>query len=404
MPYLAHATMEPMNATAYVSKGKCEIWAPTQSQDAAVATAKMITGFDAADILVHTTYLGGGFGRRYYQDFIRDAVEISKEMGKPVKVVYSRSDDIKNDFYRPMSVHRMQATLKADKMIDIWSHDIAAPSILQAGMSEIMGPSLPGFIPAVVKSWMMHGAGLALNVFDDPTSVQGAADLAYTVGERKTSYRKTESPLPIGFWRSVGHSANGFVVESFVDELAERAGADPLEFRLRHLKDNRRLLDLAQLVGDKSKWGSTTGAGIARGFAMHPYHNTWVAQVVEVSLEPTFRVHRVFAAIDCGLIVNPAQVEAQVRSGIVYGLSAALYGKIQFENGQIKQSNFHDYPVLRYGDMPSIEVFLMPSSEQPLGVGEASTPSIAPAITNALYRLTKNRIRKLPIADQLVGI
>jgi isoquinoline 1-oxidoreductase subunit beta len=379
-PYLAHACMEPMNATAHVEADRCTVWAPTQYQcgpalgGGVQEVAARVAGLDPSKVTVHTTYLGGGFGRRAMQDFVVDAVEASKAAGAPVKVIWSREEDIQHDWYRPPTYTRLTASLGADGMPTGLTVRVVCPSIMASGF------------------------GHPKTEFDDSaTDVLG--NLPYGIPNLLVDCIQPDWPVPLGFWRSVGASQNGFLLESFVDELALAAGKDPVEYRRALLAKKPRHLAVLELAAQKAGWGSPLPEGRARGVAMVESFNSYVAEVAEVSLNPdrTVRVHRVVAAVDCGTVVNPDTVEAQVQSGIVYGLTAALHGDITIEAGRVKQSNFNDYPLLRMSEMPVVEVHVVPSAEAPTGIGEPGTPPIAPAVANAVCALTKQRLRRLPI-------
>jgi isoquinoline 1-oxidoreductase beta subunit len=374
VPFLAHATMEPMNCTADVRGDACDIYAPTQTPTGTHGTAVRLTGMPADKVRVHTTLLGGGFGRRFKQDFVTDAIQISKAIHKPVKVVYSRENDIRHDFYRPATYNVLRGGLGADSMPVAWIHRIVGPSILGGGRGGRGGP--------------------------DPTSTEGAANLPYAIPNILVDYVQKDTPVPLGFWRSVGNSQNAFVVESFVDEIAATAGRDPLELRRALLKDKRRHLGVLNLAAEKAGWEKPLPKGRGRGIAVHASFGSFVAQVAEVSVAPDgkVKVHRVVCAIDCGIVVNPDTVKAQMESGIVYGLSAALYGKIIINRGRVEQSNFHDYPILRFSEMPVVEVHMVPSAEALGGVGEPGVPPIAPAVCNAIFAASGKRIRRLPIS------
>ncbi len=393
LPFLAHACMEPMNCTAHVRADGVDVWVPTQVQmlprvfgGGTRGVAAKAAGLSAEQVRVHTTNLGGGFGRRSEMDFVRDAVQVSRAVGGPVKVVYSREDDIRHDFYRPATRHRIRAGLDAAGKPAGWDHHIVGPSIL--------GRFVPGFVP----DWV---AGLAgpMKGGIDPSAVEGAAELPYAVGAMRVHWSREDLGVPVGFWRSVGHTHTAFVVETFIDELAAAAGQDPLAFRRSLLPEgsrHRRVLDTA---AEKAGWGTPLPEGVGRGIAVHESFGSWCAQVAEVSIENRrVRVRRVVAAFDCGAVVNPDTVVAQIEGGIVYGLSAALHGRITIEQGSVVQGNFHDYPVLRMNEMPSVEVHLVPSGDAPGGAGEPGTPPIAPAVANALGALTGKRYHSLPLA------
>jgi len=384
VPYLAHAMMEPLNCTAEVRADACEIWTGTQFQTGDQATAAQIAGLKPEQVQVHTTFLGGGFGRRANprSDFVSEAVHLAKATGRPVKVIWTREDDLQGGYYRPMWASRLRAGLNAEGKPISWTHTVVGQSIL--GGSPFA---------AMIKNGI------------DETSVEGAANSPYLAGiaDHQVHLHSPELPIPVLWWRSVGHSHTAFVVESFIDELAFAVKKDPVAYRRELLpKDSRhrRVLDTA---AEAFGWGQPLPEGHAAGIAVHESFESFVAQIAEVSVESDpgrggrIRVHRVVCAIDCGPVVNPDGVEAQMQSGIVYGLSAALHGEITFRDGRVEQSNFHDYPVLRMADMPRIDVHIVRSNDKMGGAGEPGTPPIAPAVANALFALTGKRLRRLPL-------
>jgi isoquinoline 1-oxidoreductase beta subunit len=333
-------------------------------------------------VKLHTTLLGGGFGRRAVFDshFVREAVQTSKAVKAPVKVVWTREDDIRGGFYRPRAYHTVRAGLDATGKLSTWQHRIVCQSFAVGTMFE----------PAVVKNGV------------DETAVEGAADIPYDIPNLLVDWQQAPGGVPVHFWRSVGHTHTAFVVETFLDELAHAAGQDAYEFRRAMLAKHTRHKRVLELVAEKAGWGKALSAGRGRGLAVHEAFGSYVAQVAEVSVskEGQLRVHRVVCAIDCGPVVNPDTVRAQMEGGIVFGLTAALYGEITFENGRVKQRNFHDYPMLRMHEMPEIEVHIVPSVERMGGVGEPGVPPLAPAVANALFALTGKRIRRLPIRGE----
>ena len=375
MPFLAHTTMEPMNATAHVRADGVDIWAPTQFQTGAQGIGAAIGGVPPEQVKVHTTYLGGGFGRRFELDFIQEALETSKAVGTPVKVIWSREDDVRNGQYRPANFHRMRAGLGADGKPVAWSHRIVAPSI----MARVF--------PNTVQNGL------------DGEAVEGGAELPYTVPNLHVDYVLTDTGIPVGFWRSVNNSYNGFAVETFIDECAAAAKADPYEYRRALLANAPRHRGVLELAATKAGWGTPLPAGRARGIAVFKSFESFVAQVAEVSVSSAgdVRVHRVVCAVDCGMHVNPQTIEAQMQGGIVFGLTAALKGAITIDKGRVQQGNFNDYEMLRMNEMPVVEVYIVPSNEAPGGIGEPGTPPIGPAVGNAIFALTGKRIRKLPI-------
>jgi len=375
MPFLAHTTMEPMNATAHVRADGVDIWAPTQFQTGAQGIGAAIGGVPPEQVKVHTTYLGGGFGRRFELDFIQEALETSKAVGTPVKVIWSREDDVRNGQYRPANFHRMRAGLGADGKPVAWSHRIVAPSI----MARVF--------PNTVQNGL------------DGEAVEGGVELPYTVPNLHVDYVLTDTGIPVGFWRSVNNSFNGFAVETFIDECAAAAKADPYEYRRALLANAPRHRGVLELAATKAGWGTPLPAGRARGIAVFKSFESFVAQVAEVSVSSAgeVRVHRVVCAVDCGMHVNPQTIEAQMQGGIVFGLTAALKGAITIDKGRVQQGNFNDYEMLRMHEMPVVEVYIVPSNEAPGGIGEPGTPPIGPAVGNAIFALTGKRIRKLPI-------
>jgi isoquinoline 1-oxidoreductase beta subunit len=374
VPFLHHATMEPMNCTAHVRADGCDVWAPTQNQTRAQEVAAEAAGLPKERVRIHTTLLGGGFGRRLESDFVVEAVRLSKAVNAPVKVIWSREDDTKHGFYRPATYNRLTAGLDGQNKPVAWTHHIVAPPILLK-----FGPLQNGI---------------------DATLIDGASDVPYAFPNVLVDQVAADLPaIPLGFWRSVGASQNAFVVESFMDELAALAGRDPYEFRRELLQAKPRHLRTLELAATKAGWGTPLPAGRARGIALAEWEPTTCAEVAEVSVAPdgTVRVHRVVCAVDCGPVVNPDTLEAQMQGGVVFGLSAALYGEITIENGRVKQGNFTDYPVLRIPEMPVVEVYTVPSTDSLGGIGEPSVPPTAPAVCNAIFAATGKRIRNLPI-------
>ena len=379
VPYLAHAAMEPLNCTVEVRGDGAEIWVGSQFQTVDQAAAAKALGIAPEKVKLNTVMAGGGFGRRAnpVSDYIVEACEIARDVKVPVKVVWTREDDIKGGYYRPMYVHRVEAGLDAQGRIAAWNHAIVGPSIV-AGTA---------FEPMMVKDGI------------DPTSTEGVADTPYDIPNLQVMLHTVKAGVPVLWWRSVGHSHTAFVMESMVDDLAKAAGKDPLVFRRELLGKHPRVRATLDLAAAKAGWGSPLPAGRARGIAVHESFGSVCAQVAEVSLQDGQpRVHRVVAAFDCGLVVNPLTVEAQVQSAVAFGLSAALHGKITLKNGRVEQSNYHDYPVVRMNEMPVVEVHLLPGGDKPTGVGEPGTPPVAPAVANALFALTGKRARTLPLS------
>jgi isoquinoline 1-oxidoreductase beta subunit len=380
-PYLAHATMEPMNCTAQVKDGKVEIWVPTQVPQMARAMAAKVAGVKESQVTVHVTLLGGGFGRRLEVDFVGQAVQVAMACeGLPVQLSWSREEDMGHDFYRPMHLAKFQASLD-DK------GEVTSLRIKSAG-------------DAITPRWMARAAPHLSGPIDmpDKTASEGLFDLPYGFASQHMSHVATKSGVPVGFWRSVGHSHNAFFSESFIDELALATKQDPLAFRLNWLKDAPRYAEVLKLAANKAGWGKPLPAGHAQGIALHESFDSIVAQVAEVSLaQGQIRVHRVVCAIDCGTVVNPGTVAQQVESSVVYGLSAALFGQIDIVNGVVQQSNFPSYPMVTLSQAPLVETHIVPSTRHPAGVGEPAVPPVAPAMANALFALTGKRQRALPL-------
>ncbi|MBI5101926.1 MAG: xanthine dehydrogenase family protein molybdopterin-binding subunit [Nitrospirae bacterium] len=384
VPYLAHATMEPLNCLVDLRKDSCEIWTGTQFQTVDRNNAASISGLEPEKVKIHTMFLGGGFGRRANprSDFVSEAVHVAKALKKPVKVIWTREDDIHGGYYRPMWHDRISAGIDEKGMPVAWRHTIAGQSIIKGTLFE------QGFIKDGI----------------DKTSVEGAADIPYSIPNVYVDLHSTDVNVPVLWWRSVGHSHTAFVVESFMDELAHAAGKDPYEYRMALLDKHPRHRAVLEIAAKKAGWGTPLPKGHARGIAVHESFGSIVAQVAEVSVGKggEVRVHNVVCAIDCGSVVNPATVKAQMESGIVFGLSATLFSEITFKGGRVEQSNFHDYEVARMKDMPGIDVHIMPGKEPPQGVGEPGVPPVAPAVCNAIFTLTGKRIRRLPIrAEEL---
>ena len=379
LPYLAHAPMEPLNCTVRITADKCEIWTGTQLQTVDQGTAAQITGLKPEQVEIHTQFLGGGFGRRATptSDFVREAVEVAKAAKLPVKTVWTREDDIHGGYYRPQFFHKVKVGLDAKGAPVAWQH-------MLVGQSFLIGTPFEGMVKDGV----------------DPTAVEGVFDSAYLtdVPNHLVEHHAPKSPVTTLWWRSVGHSHTGFVMETLVDELAKAAGQDPLAYRRARLAKHPRHLGALDLAAAKAGWGTPLPRGRFRGLAVHESFNSYVAQVAEVSVDAgRVRVHRVVCAIDCGTAVNPAGVVAQLESAVVFGLSAALHGEITMREGRVQQSNFHDYPALRLHEMPVVEVHIVPSTERPSGVGEPGVPPIAPAVANAVFAATGRRLRRLPL-------
>ena len=388
-PYLAHAAMEPMNCVVRLDADRCEIWNGDQSQTADQKAVAAVVGLAPEQVVIHQLFAGGSFGRRAnpQSDYVVEAASIAKELatqgkrGVPVKLVWTREDDMRAGYFRPAYYHVLQAGLDADGAIAGWQHRIVGQSILAGSPFE-----------AMIKDGI------------DPTSVEGASTLPYAIADVRVEVHSPQIGVPVQWWRSVGSTHTAFSTETFIDELAAAAGKDPVAFRRALLAKQPRHLSVLELVADKAGWGTPLAAGKAgekrgRGIAVHESFHTAVAQVAEVTVagDNTYRVDRVVCAVDCGLAVNPDVVRAQMEGGIGYGLSAALHGAITIKNGGVEQSNFHDYPVLRINEMPAVDVHIVASSDKPTGVGEPGVPPVAPAVANALAAATGKRLRKLPL-------
>ena len=397
-PFLAHATMEPQNATAHVTADGCEIWAPTQSPVMARELAARITHLPPEKIVIHQTLLGGGFGRRISQDYVGEAVEVSRAIEGPVKVVWSREDDMRHSFYRPSATHALVASLDETRgVVTAWKHHVVSQSILAHVLDSFVS-GLAAEAPEKVKGKMVS-LGREYVPGRDSTSFEGADSMAYGIEHVAVDFTFHDPNVPTGFWRSVGHSHTAFATESFIDECAWGLAKDPAEFRRTLLAGKSRHLACLELATKQAGWGTPLEAGRGRGVAVHESFGSVVACVVEASVEAdSIRVHRVVMASDCGRVVNPDGVRAQLESSAIYGLSAAMKQRISFEKGRVQQSNFHDYAPLRMSESPRIETHLVPSEADPTGIGEPGLPVMAPALANAVYALTKKRLRTLPLS------
>ena len=381
VPYLAHAMMEPLNCTVRLDKDRCEIWTGTQFQTGDQAAAAKLTGLAPEKIEIHTTFLGGGFGRRANpnSDFVAEAVNVAKARGVPVKVVWTREDDMRGGYYRPMFLHRVEAGLDAKGHPVAWKHTIVGQSILTGTPFE----------------------GMIKNGIDE-ASVEGVVDSAYLepIAAKKVTLHSPRTPVPVLWWRSVGNTHSAFAMESMVDELAHAAGRDPLAFRLALLAGKSRHLKLLQLVAEKGGWGTKPAAGVGRGLAVHESFGSIVAQLAEVRVDKdqSIRVQRVVCAVDCGMAVNPLAVEAQVQGSIAFGLGPTLVSALTLKDGQVQQGNFHQYQVLRMSEMPKVEVHIVRSKSKMGGIGEPATAPINAAVANAVFALTGQRLRSLPLS------
>src|SRR5437899_3171066 len=376
VPFLAHATMEPMNCTVHVRKDSCEIWVGNQALGRVQATAAKTTGLPLDKVVVHNHLIGGGFGRRLEVDGVIRAVQIAMQVDGPVKVVWTREEDIQHDMYRPSFFDRISAGLDAKGMPIAWNNRFAGSSI--------------------IARWLPP----AFNNGLDPDTTEGAIDLVYALPNLHVEYLRVEPPgIPTAVWRSVGPSPNVFVTESFVDELAVAAKQDPVAYRRALLDKAPRAKAVLELAAEKAGWAKPLPERVGRGVSVQFVFATYLAQVaeVEVAKDGTVRVRRVVCAVDCGTVVNPDTVRAQIQSAIVFGITAALYGAITLKDGRVEQSNFHDYQVLRMNEAPAVEVHIVQSAEPPGGMGEAGTSCVVPAVINAVFAATGKRLRKLPV-------
>jgi isoquinoline 1-oxidoreductase beta subunit len=384
MPFLAHATMEPMNCTVDLRPDACELWVGTQVPALAQGAAAKIAGLPVEKVKVHNHYLGGGFGRRLEVDNVIQAVAFAKLAKGPLKVIWTREEDIQHDMYRPYYYDRLSAKLDNKGMPTAWFHRVTGSSIMSR------------FAPPMVKNGV------------DPDAVEAAADLQYTIPDMRVEYVRHEPPgVPTAFWRGVGPTHNIFVVESFIDELAYAGKTDPLAFRRALLQKSPRTLAVLNLAAEKAGWGKplkpVAGRKVGRGVSAQFAFGSYMSQVAEVSVGPDgdVRVHRVVCAVDCGQNINPDTIIAQMEGGIVFGASAALWDEITIEKGRVQQTNFGDYRVMRMNEAPTVEVYIVNSHDEPGGIGEPGTSGIAPAIANAVFAATGKRVRKLPIGEQL---
>jgi isoquinoline 1-oxidoreductase beta subunit len=376
VPFLAHATMEPMNCTVHLRKDGCEVWVGSQVMARAQAAAAKAAGLPLDKVVVHNHLIGGGFGRRLEIDGVIRAVQIAQHVDGPVKIVWTREEDIQHDMYRPSFFDRISAGLDEKGMPVAWSHSFAGSSIIARWAPPLFNNGL------------------------DPDTTEGAIDLVYALPNMHVEYLRVEPPgIPTAFWRSVGPSHNVFVTESFMDELAAAAKQDAVAYRLALLDKAPRAKAVLELAAKKAGWGQQLPKRIGRGVSVQFVFATYMAQVaeVEVSSDGAVRVRRVVCAVDCGTVVNPDTVQAQIQSAIMFGITAALHGKITLKDGRVEQTNFDTYQMLRMNEAPAVEVHIVQSREPPGGMGEAGTSAIAPAVTNAIFAATGKRLRQLPI-------
>jgi len=399
-PFLAHATMEPMNCTASVKNGKADIWTSTQAPDVAQVVVAKVTDVSLSDVTVHNQFIGGGFGRRLNQDFVGEAAEISYKSGKVVKLIWSREEDMMHDSFRPASLHKISAALDDQGMPSGWDHNIIVPKIFDWAVWDV-APALFSWAPKFLYPMLGRVGQLTEGTPITPADTspyEGADNLPYAIPSIQVTHTKADAGVPIAYWRSVGHSHNAFVVECFIDELAAEAKKDSYLYRRELLSNSPRLLNVLNLAASKGGWGEARSEGVYQGIAVHESFNTYVAEMVELEVHDNdIKILKVTCAVDCGLVINPDVVTMQMESGIIFGITAALYGEITIEDGKIQQDNFDTYPLLRIDQSPEIETIIVESTASPTGVGEPGLPPIAPAIANALFKATGRRFRSLPL-------
>lgn len=390
IPCVAHVTMEPMNTTAYVQEDRCDVWTPTQNQTASKGMAVSITKLPPEKVHIHTTFLGCGLGRRGFTNFVPEAVLISKELKKPVKVMWTREDDIIHDRFRAPMMHRIQAGLDAQGKLIGWSHKVASVSILK----DINPKAIErGFDPYCL--WGLW----------NPNSPHWNDSIQYEIPNLYIEFVITDLPIVCFPWRAVQNGPNAYANECFIDELAHAAGKDPLEFRLQALKNNKRATRVLQTVAEKAGWGKPVPKGMGRGIAQHACFGTWVADVVDLSVDEKsgrIKVHKVVIAVDCGPVINPGPLVEQIEGGTIMALSTALMEEVKFEKGAVSSINFHRYPIIRMSDVPEIEVHMVKSTDKIGGIGELGIPALAPAVANAFFNATGVRIRRIPLTPNVV--
>lgn len=397
-PFAAHATMEPMNATVQLTADRCDVWTASQSPDVTRQVVADLTALPRDAVHIHVMPCGGAFGRRFMNDFVIEATEIALQIDRPVRLVWSREDDIRHDYFHSATTHRVRAALDEAGQPVAWEHRLVAPNLSASIIPSAIATLAPEWIPDGAHQQVADWLIVAFRKFLGPVQAwNGAKTLPYEFTNVRVELHGLDPGIPVGIWRSVGHHFNTFVVESFIDELAVVAGEDPVAFRRRYLADHPRHVAVLDRLKRESRWGDPV-AGSHQGIAMLDGYDSIVGQVAEVSVDGgRLIVHRVTCVIDCGIAINPDVVRQQMESGIVFGMTAALYGEIDFEDGRVRQSNFHDYRMVRMADSPRIDVHIIEGAESPGGIGEAGTPPIAPAIANAVFAATGRRIHQLPI-------
>jgi isoquinoline 1-oxidoreductase beta subunit len=389
VPFVAHALMEPINCTAHVQNDRCDVWVGTQGQTVAQMVASQVSGLPPEKVYIHTLLLGCGLGRRAAPDFVAEAIIASKTVGRPVKVVWSREEDIKYDFFRAATCQKMEAGLDDQGMMIGWSQTVACASI-----GKFMGPDIVKEGVDMFSLWGIVDQGPTLS------------NTAYEMENRYVGQYLSDLPIPVTPWRSVQNAPNAFVIECFVDELAHAAGKDPVEFRMQFLKNNMRARRVLQTAAEKGGWGKPMPKGKGRGIAQHTCFGTYVAQVADVSvneMDGTLKVDRIVVAVDCGPVVNPNPLVAQIEGAVIEGLSTTLKEQVEFADGGVKSANFSDYKLLKMSEVPKIEVHIIKSTEKIGGIGEPGVPPVAPAVANAVFNATGARVRRIPITAQVLA-
>jgi isoquinoline 1-oxidoreductase beta subunit len=403
LPHQAHATPEPMNCTAHVTKDGCEIWVPTQNPKGAQEIAARITGLNNEQVKVHTTFLGGGFGRRVLVDYVGEAVEISQRVNAPVKVIWTREEDVRRDFYRAATHNVLKAVIDDKGHPIAWFHRIVGADVFGQTLPKVISGMMPDSVPRFLKNMATSSAETLVPRFvAGRKAIKGAGPLPYDIPNMRVEFINDDPGIPLCWWRSVAPSTNCFAVESFVDELAAVSAKDPYELRYELLAQAPRLRHVVKLVADKAGWYRRPPKGIHLGIAAHDFQSTMMAMVAEVSVNQygEVNVHRVVCAVDCGIAVNPKTIEAQVQSAVVFGLTATIKSSITIKDGKTVEGNFDDFPLLRMDEMPKVETHIVPSTNPPTGIGEVAVPLIAPAVVNAIFFATGKRVRKLPVTSR----
>ncbi len=403
LPFQAHACAEPMNCTAHVQSHRCDVWAPTQTQGMAQFVAARIARLPIANVHVHTTFMGGAFGRRV-ADLVAEATTISKAIGRPVKVIWTREEDMRNDLFRPASYHLLKAVIDKDGLPDAWFHRVVGPPTFEGFFEAAVPAILPDWLPKIIRSSLAKPGRRFIRQFYTPKlAVEGAAGIAYDIENVRVEYVRDDPGVPVGPWRSVDYSTNTFAVESFMDEIAAASGRDPLDLRLQLLKRSPELTKVLSLAAEKAGWGAPMQMGASQGLSVHNFHGTAVATVAEISIDGSGRIKvpRVVCAVDCGIVINPRIVEQQISGGIAFGLTATLKSAVTIRDGRVEQINLDSFPLLSMNEMPEVDVLIVPSSRHPSGIGEVSVPGIAPAVCNAVFSATGKRFRSLPLDSVL---